>query len=181
MADVERLVEDHLHLPFANAPVRENLVRAAIAALTRYLREHGQHLNRLEHVEKMIELKLADGIVVNGRIDLIRRTDTNEVLVVDFKSQERAQAEDITSRQLQVYAVGYEQLTGNRADLIEIHNLDRGGATREVVDGALTAETLTIVEDAGRALRNNQLPRLANWCESCESCDLTAICRSEAR
>ncbi|MGE4345587.1 MAG: RecB family exonuclease [Geoalkalibacter sp.] len=181
VADVERLVEDHLHLPFANAPVRENLVRAAIAALTRYLREHGQHLNRLEHVEKVIELKLADGIVVNGRIDLIRRTDTNEVLVVDFKSQERAQAEDITSRQLQVYAVGYEQLTGTRADLIEIHNLDRGGAIREVVNGALTAETLAIVEDAGRALRNNQLPRLANWCESCESCDLTAICRSEAR
>lgn len=181
VADVARLVENHLHLPFANAPVRENLVRAANTALTRYLREHGQHLDRLEHVEKTIELKLADGIVVNGRIDLIRRTDTNEVLVVDFKSQERAQAEDITTRQLQVYAVGYEQLTGTRADLIEIHNLDRGGAVREVVDGALTAETLTIVENAGRALRNNHLPRLLKWCESCESCDLTAICRSETR
>lgn len=54
-------------------------------------------------------LKLGDGVVVNGRIDLIRRTDTNEMCVVDFKSQERAQAEDITVRQLQVYAVGYEQ------------------------------------------------------------------------
>lgn len=34
------------------------------------------------------------GIVVNGRIDLIRRTDTDEVVIVDFKSDERAQAED---------------------------------------------------------------------------------------
>lgn len=177
--DIPRLVEDHLHLPFANTPVRDNLERSANAALTRYLNEHGQNLNRLEHVEKTIELKLAEGIVVNGRIDLIRRTDTNEILVVDFKSQERAQAEDITTRQLQVYAVGYEQLTGTKADLIEIHNLDRGGAIREVVDENLTAETIRIVEDAGRALRDNNLPRLENWCGSCVSCDLASICRNE--
>jgi DNA helicase-2/ATP-dependent DNA helicase PcrA len=177
--DVVRLVDEHLHLPFANAPVRDNLVRAAKEALKRYLREHGRHLNRLEHVEKNVELKLADGVVVNGRIDLIRRTDTNEIIVVDFKSQERAQAEDITVRQLQVYAVGYEQLTGTRADLIEIHNLDRGGAIRQEVDDALTRQTLDIVSEAGRALRENNLPRLSSWCESCEHCDLTAICRKE--
>ena len=96
---------------------------------------------------------------------------------MDFKSQERAQAEDITARQLQVYAVGYEQLTGTKADLIEIHNLDRGGAVREVVDDQLTQETLDVVANAGRALRNNDLPRLASWCDNCSSCDLTAICR----
>lgn len=175
--EVERLVDNHLHLPFANAQVRDNLVRAAQGALTRYLREHGQNLDRLEHVEKTVELKLADGIVVNGRIDLIRRTDTNEICVVDFKSQERAQAEDLTTRQLQVYAVGYEQLTGTKADLIEIHNLDRGGAVREVIDERLTHETLNVVADAGRALRNNDLPRLVSWCENCSNCDLTAICR----
>lgn len=178
--EVDRLVDDHLHLPFANTPVRKNLVRAAKGALTRYLNEHGENLHRLEHVEKMVELKLADGIVVNGRIDLIRRTDTNEICVVDFKSQERAQAEDITARQLQVYAVGYEQLTGTKADLIEIHNLDRGGAVREVVDDRLTHETLDVVADAGRALRNNDLPRLSSWCDNCSSCDLTAICRSSS-
>jgi len=180
VGEVERLVDDHLHLPFANAQVRNNLVRAAQGSLARYLREHGQNLDRLEHVEKTVELKLADGIVVNGRIDLIRRTDTNEICVVDFKSQERAQAEDITARQLQVYAVGYEQLTGTKADLIEIHNLDRGGAVREVIDERLTHETLTVVADAGRALRNNNLPRLASWCDNCSNCDLTAICRDAA-
>jgi len=176
--DVERLVDNHLHLPFANQQVRDNLVRAAQDALTRYLREHGHNLHRLEHVEKTVELKLADGIVVNGRIDLIRRTDTNEICIVDFKSQDRAQAEDITARQLQVYAVGYEQLTGTKADLIEIHNLDRGGAIREVIDDRLTLETLDVVANAGRALRNNDLPRLVSWCDNCKSCDLTAICRN---
>ena len=146
--------------------------------MTRYLNEHGRNLNNLEHVEKVIELKLQEGIVVNGRIDLIRRADTNEVLIVDFKSDERAQAEDITQRQLHVYAVGYEQLTGMRADLIEIHNLDRGGAIREVIDDALTENTLEIVMEAGHSLRENALHRIVNWCDDCANCDLAAICRS---
>ena len=175
--DVPRLVEDHLHLPFANKVVEDNIRHAATRALTRYLKEHGRNLNKLEHVEKVVELKLADGIVVSGRIDLIRHTDTNELLIVDFKSDERAQSEDITQRQLHVYAVGYEQLTGTRADLIEIHNLDRGGAVREVVDDALTEQTLRTVIEAGQALRDNQLPCLDRGCEDCEQCDLVGICR----
>ncbi len=178
IADVPRLVSEHLHLPFANQQVDQYLRDSATEALTRYLNEHGKNLARLEHVEKNIELKLADGIVVNGRIDLIRRTDTNQLLVVDFKSDERAQAEDITQRQLHVYAVGYEQLTGNRADMIEIHNLDHGGATRELVDDNLTKETLETIETAGRSLRTNTLPRLKILCKTCKSCEQKGICRT---
>ncbi|TSC57210.1 MAG: DNA/RNA helicase, partial [Candidatus Peregrinibacteria bacterium Greene0416_62] len=177
--DITRLVADHLHLPFANKLVEENLRKAANKALTRYLQDHGQNLNKLEHVEKIVELKLAEGIVVSGRIDLIRRTDTKEVVIVDFKSDERAQAEDISHKQLHIYAVGYEQLSGKRADLIEIHNLDKGGAKREVVDEALMASTIATVVEAGRKLREDQLPRLTSWCEKCASCDMVGVCRSQ--
>lgn len=176
---IEQLVNGHLNLPFANAAVEQNLRRSATNALTRYLNEHGRNLDKLEHAEKVVELKLSDGIVVNGRIDLIRHTDTNEILIVDFKSDERAQEDDITQRQLHVYAVGYEQLTGKRADLIEIHNLDKGGAKREVVNDALSAETIKAVTQAGRDLRANKLPRLKRWCENCAMCDLMSICRSK--
>ena len=178
VAEVQRLVDEHLHLPFANAPIRENLTQAAIKALTGYLRKHGDELQRLEHVEKIIELKLSDGVVVSGRIDLIRRTDTNEVVIVDFKSDERAQPEEITLKQLHVYAVGYNKLTGKDADLIEVHNLDRGGVHREEVDEGLVSETLERVIEAGRSLRNNHLPRLNVWNEKCGDCDVSGICRN---
>jgi DNA helicase-2/ATP-dependent DNA helicase PcrA len=178
--DVERLVSDHLHLPFANDEVKEFLGKAAKAALTRYLRDHGDNLKRLEHVEKTIELKLEGGVVVSGRVDLIRRTDTGETVIVDFKSDERAQAEDISQRQLHVYAVGYQQLTGKNADLIEIHNLDQGGTKREVVDGQLIRDTMATVADAGRRLRTNELPRLPRWCATCSTCDTVGICRTKA-
>jgi DNA helicase II / ATP-dependent DNA helicase PcrA len=178
--DVPRLVDEHLHLPFANREVDEHLRKAAREALSRYLREHGADLTKLEHVEKPIELKLQDGIVVNGRVDLIRRTDTNEIVIVDFKSDERAQAEDISAKQLHVYAVGYQQLTGKNADLIEIHNLDRGGAKREEIDQNVISSTLKTISDAGQKLRENDLPRLNVWSTTCASCDMVGICRDGA-
>ena len=179
VTDVPRLVSEHLHLPFANSEVRDNLEKAAVKALSGYLQRHGENLRRLEHVEKGIELKLSDGIVVTGRIDLIRRTDTKEIAIVDFKSDERAQAEDITMKQLHVYAVGYEKLTGKNAQLLEVHNLDKGGVShREEVDPALIADTLKTIAAAGKSLREDDLPRLRQWGEACRKCDISGICRS---
>jgi DNA helicase II / ATP-dependent DNA helicase PcrA len=176
--DVPDLIARHLHLPFAADAVIENARQRAEIAMSNYLRRNRHHLDKLEHVEKIIELKLSDGIVVNGRIDLIRRLDTGDTVVVDFKSSQRAQAEEITRQQLQVYALGYEQLTGTRASLIEIHNLDDGGVNREVINQELIRNTVNQVQDAGRAIRDNRMPRLARWCGVCEKCDLAGICRS---
>jgi DNA helicase-2/ATP-dependent DNA helicase PcrA len=175
--DIPRLVSEHLHLPFASKDVEEHLLHEANEALTRYLNEYSDTLTKLEHVEKIIELRLADRIVINGRIDLIRRTDTDELVIVDFKSDERAQVEEITEKQLHIYAYGYEQLSGRRADLIEVHNLDKGGALREVVDQTMLTNTITSVHEAGIRLREDNLPRLDRWTKTCQRCDVVGICR----
>jgi DNA helicase-2/ATP-dependent DNA helicase PcrA len=178
-AESSALVDDHLHVPFAYPALREDLRKAAEAAVRRYLEANQDTLPRTEYAEKDIELVVAPGITVNGRIDLIRRLDTDEVSIVDFKSTERAQDEEVTRQQLHVYAMGYEELTGSSADLIEVLNLDeRGKSTREVVDSELLGETAGMISSAGSALRENQLPRLANWCASCERCDLAGLCRT---
>lgn len=105
-------------------------------------------------------MHVAPGITVDGRIDLIRRLGTNETSIVDFKSSDRVQAEEITRDQLHVYAVGYQELTGERADLVEVLNLDeRAASKREVVDDASLAGIRTKIRRAGDDLRANQLPR----------------------
>ncbi len=176
--DVPKLVSDHLHLPFANSEVLRNSVRGAEDALRRYLKNHGDHLTNLEHAEKTVELKLSDGIVVSGRIDLIRRTDTNETAIVDFKSGEDTQPKEMTQLQLQVYAAGYQKATGRPADLLEIHNLEMGHIHREEVKDSLVQETLNRVVDAGRKIREMNLPKHTSWCKACHSCDMVGICRT---
>jgi len=81
----------HLHVPFAYPKLRDALEAAAIRTIGQYLGQNRGHLDKLEHAEQVVELELGDGIIVNGRIDLIRHTDTGEIAVVDFKSNERSQ------------------------------------------------------------------------------------------
>jgi DNA helicase-2/ATP-dependent DNA helicase PcrA len=177
-AEAEDLVDRHLHTPYAYPELKATLRRAAVKAVERYFDEHGRELERTVHSEKQIQVHVAPGITVDGRIDLVRRLDTDELAIVDFKSTARAQDEDVTRDQLHVYAVGYEELTGDRADLIEVLNLDEEGKTiREEVEDPLLAEVRKRIKDAGDSLRENHLPRLEQWSEQCDNCDLAELCR----
>jgi len=173
------LVDRHLNAPFAYPELRKQLRKSAIEAIERYFDRHGNEIANTEYSEKQIQVHVAPGVTVKGRIDLIRRLDTGEVAIVDFKSSERAQPEDVTRDQLHVYAVGYQELTGQSANLIEVLNLDdRGETTRESIDDPLLAAVRDKVRDAGEKLRTNNLSRLAQWHEhKCGSCDLVGLCR----
>ena len=176
--DAEDLVARHLHAPYAYPALRQTLHDAAVKSVQRYLDEHGPTLEKTVHSEKEIQVHVAPGITVAGRIDLVRRLDTDELSIVDFKSTARAQDEDVTRDQLHVYAVGYEELTGERADLIEVLNLDEEGKTiREEVEEPLLVGVRSQIREAGDALRDNDLPRLRAWGEHCRKCDLAELCR----
>ncbi|MGI8816108.1 MAG: ATP-dependent helicase [Pseudonocardia sp.] len=178
--EVETLVDRHLHVPFAYPELRAQLRRAALDAVTRYLRDNRDELPRTLYSEQQVQVHVAPGVTVDGRIDLIRRLDRDETSIVDFKSTERAQAEDVTRDQLHVYALGYQELTGERADLVEVLNLDQGSSdTRELVDEGLLLGIRDKIQKAGEALRSNTLPRLERWCSTCEKCDLRGVCRSK--
>jgi len=177
--DAEELVDRHLNTPFAYPTLRADLRRAAIRAVRDYVRHNRTRLENTLYSEQQIQVHVAPGITVDGRIDLITSLDTGETSIVDFKSTERAQAEDITRDQLHIYAVGFQELTGQRADVLEVLNLDQNGkATRELVNDSLLGEIKSKIASAGEDLRANRLPRLPHWCTTCDDCDLAGLCRS---
>lgn len=178
VAEVEALVDRHLHVPFAYPALRDQLRRSAIDDVRRYLTRYSADLPLTVHSELPVQVTVAPGVTVDGRIDLIRRLDTGETSIVDFKSTERAQEETVTRDQLHVYALGYQELTGTSADVVEILNLDRNAQNiREHIDQDLLVDTTRRIADTGDALRTNQLPRLQAWCNTCSGCDLHGICR----
>lgn len=133
-SEAHQLVDRHLHTPYAYPALRDQLQKAAIGAIERYFRLHGDDLTRTIHSEKQIQVQVSPGVTVNGRIDLITKLDTGETSIVDFKSTEHSQATEVTWDQLYTYALGYRELTGQTADAIEIRNLDeKGRSERERV------------------------------------------------
>jgi|GEM_PF-324845 len=179
--DVKRLVDRHLHLPYALGEAgersRQNMKVAAIAAINRYLDEHWHELPHVLHTELPVELLLAGGITVSGRVDLIRRGADGQPVIVDFKSKKRAQSEELTGKQLLIYVAGFERLSGERAQQTEIHNLDDGGVLALPVAETELQAVLAEVKAAGEYIRVGDLPRLPDWGATCAACTLADICR----
>ncbi len=178
-ADVPALLAAHIQTPYAYPSLRETLSRAAERTIGTYVEDNREQFRFIEASEKPIELDVGDGIRVAGRIDLIRRLETGEKVIVDLKSNDRAQPERVTESQLQVYALGYQELTGVPADFVEVYDLE--GRTRRVhrVNPAALAATRDRIRSAAHALRTNQLPPQSEP-SICSDCDLCALCSSAA-
>ena len=180
---VPELVDRHVFLPFAYRDLRETLSAAANRRLEAYIAARGATFADIEHAERPIEIDLGDGIRVTGRIDLIRRRSTNEVVVIDFKSNDRTQQEEVTDLQLRIYALGYEQATGERASEVVVDNLDDlSSPRRDDVTPEMLEEAATAVRDVGARLRGNTYRREPAGGDddardgTCGRCDLVGIC-----
>ncbi|MBI4503592.1 MAG: ATP-dependent helicase [Gemmatimonadetes bacterium] len=173
--EVGRLVGTHLHTPYAYPALRQKLEDAAERVLRDYLDDNQALFDKLEFSEKQIEISLDDGVTVNGRIDLVRRVDTGETTIVDLKSSDRAQPENVTDTQLHVYALGYQELTGRRPDYVEVYELDERKRKPRSVDEDFIADVKQQVRGAADALRRGALPASPTP-KKCAACDYRGMC-----
>jgi DNA helicase-2/ATP-dependent DNA helicase PcrA len=176
----EALVKTHLRTPYAYPALREKLEAAALRAIAGYIVKNSADFRHLEFSEKGIEISLGDGVSVAGRIDLVKRTDTGEVTIVDLKSNERAQAEAVTETQLHIYALGYRELTGRNADYVEIYELDEQKKKTRSVDEEFLVDVRRDVKRAAQALRENRLVPAPSK-KTCGSCDYCNLCSAAVR
>jgi DNA helicase-2/ATP-dependent DNA helicase PcrA len=174
-SEVRRLIDTHLHVPYAYPALRQQLEAAAERVLRDYLHDNAALFDKIEFSEKQIEISLGDGITVNGRIDLVRRTDTGETTIVDLKSSDRTQTEDVTEAQLHVYALGYQDLTGRRPDYVEIYELDERKRKPRSVDDDFIVEVKSRTHEAANALRTGRLPAAPST-KKCATCDYRGMC-----
>lgn len=169
------LVETHLHTPYAYPALKEKLEAAAEKVLRDYVHDNKALFDKIEFSEKQIDISLGDGISINGRIDLVRRLDTNETTIVDLKSSDRAQPEEVTETQLHIYALGYEELTGRPADYVEIYELDERKRKPRSVDNDFIEDVKGKVRDAAQALHQSNMPA-APAPAKCRKCDYRGMC-----
>ena len=149
------LIERHMHVPYAYPSLRDTMTKAAERTLTEYIRTRKADLQNLEMSERAIEVRMEKGVTLRGRIDLVRRRDTGETSIVDFKSSEHAQELQQTEAQLHMYALGYRELTGRDANLVEIYNLDEQKRVVRSVDDTFIADVKSNVLATAQAMRDN--------------------------
>jgi DNA helicase-2/ATP-dependent DNA helicase PcrA len=177
------LITRHLNLPFAYGELEKKLTQSGTRRLRAYIKARQATFDDIEHAERPIEIELGKGVLVTGRIDLIRRRSTNEVVVIDFKSNDRTQQEEVTSLQLRLYALGYRQATGETPTHVVVDNLDDLDHPKiEAVTDDMLEEAAGVVVVAATRMRSNDFRRLPSGANAgardatCERCDLWMLC-----
>lgn len=178
--DVALLVDTHVHIPYATGIVLENIKETTKHVTEAYLEENLADFDNIEYAEQEIQIDLGDGIMVNGRMDLIRKVDLNGrelTTIIDFKSRKESQDQDITIEQLSMYALGYKELTGKTADRLQIYNLDEDNNSKHTQ--RIDTSNIDIIREkiiySANEIRDN---KLAKTCEvkTCQTCWHKQLC-----
>lgn len=132
--------------------------------------------------ETDIEIDMSDGIKVNGRIDLIKKIisgDKKQIAIVDFKTANKEAVESINKEQLKIYALGYQELTGEMADYMKVYQFDFEKNVKESITETVIDNVRKGITDAAVNIGNNHLPRKSSK-ENCSKCHLNHLCLSKA-
>ncbi len=174
-ADAPELVARHLRTPYASEAVRTRLEATARRDVANYIRDNADKFQYIEFSEQDVEIDLGDGVRIKGRIDLVRRTDTDETTIVDLKSKELSQAEEVSELQLHTYALGYRDLTGRDADYVEVYELEERLPKKRSVDEDFIHDVRKKTREAALALRE-MVFEPAPGVATCSRCDFRMLC-----
>lgn len=174
------LIDKHLHLPYAHDKIWEDVKHSTLAVSTQYFSENEAEFNNIQYAEKEIQIDLGEGIMVNGRMDLIKKKQldgSSITTIVDFKSTEDAQTRDISMEQLSMYALGYQELTGEKADLLQIYSLDEGKHSKQTQELAndMIDEIKVRIRKSADDIRANKLDKTCEV-KVCKSCFHKQLC-----
>ena len=159
---LEKIIDESFYLPYANPKLEAKMLEGAKESIDKYVKKNEADFDKILMAEADIELDLGDGIKVNGRIDLVKRREISgeeKTYIVDFKTANRDVTECINAEQLKIYALGYQKLTGENADYLEIYNLDNAESERQRVTKGLLDDVGKEIRCAANDIRNNNLPR----------------------
>lgn len=163
--DLPGILEKHINFPYATPTIIEGLTTKAKEAIDIYYDSNASEFSTIEFAEKEIQIDLGDGILVNGKMDLIKKKHldgTVEKTIIDFKSTEDAQAYNATIDQLQLYSLGYKQLTGENADFLQIYNLDTNEAHKNELSVKDMDKMREKIVAAANDIRTNNLDHTCN-------------------
>lgn len=163
--DLPELMDKHVNFPYATEKIATSMTEKAKEALEVYYGLNSKDFKNIEYAEKDIQIDLGDGILVNGQMDLIKKKNldgSEEKTIIDFKSTEDAQAYNATIDQLQLYALGYKELTGGDADFLEIYNLDQNDSNKNELNLSDLDGMRQKIINAANDIRDNQLDHICN-------------------
>lgn len=186
--DINNIVKENFHLPYVDSgKFYDNLKNKCIESTNEYYKGAKEDEAILEYAEQKIEIPISRNIILKGRVELVKKTDNESnkinVYIVDFKTESEDSRSIISSineerkLQLLIYAMGYENLTGSKADFIQIHNLDNSNKDTQIINEEDVQLLKNEINVATKAIAENDIQKICTK-EKCEVCYVGKLCIS---
>ncbi|MCB1148050.1 MAG: hypothetical protein KDK38_14715, partial [Leptospiraceae bacterium] len=99
--------------------------------------------------------------------------------IIDFKTADREYYKSIEPDQLRIYALGYQKLTGDKADYLEFYNLESDDRDRHPLTQSELLETEQKIVGAANDIRSNALHKHCSE-NTCGSCYMAHLCLNKS-
>ncbi|WP_027087429.1 ATP-dependent helicase [Cohnella panacarvi] len=175
----EQLINKHFYIPYAAKMLRDSMIARARKDLINYIRLNRHKFPQIIYVEKQIEISLTDQLFVNGRIDLVRNTETNTTTIIDFKSDKSAQSDELINDQLAIYALGYKKLTGQAPNFVESYILEENYPKQIEVTETLLKDIEQKILQVQSSIEGNSFNKVKGYNHDhpiCTSCKYKNAC-----
>lgn len=203
--EARELVRERFHLRYTSGEPLEELKRAAMDSVERYLEEYPDSAEFVFRAEQSFEFTDEEsGALISGTIDLLERVDDSEngetkpVAVVDFKTHSwdsiesyEAQREAVDN-QLRLYSIAASEAFGFHANEARAHILSPSGPPEEleeqgvdeVIDVDISKDRLEemmarvrrSIEEIEMSVRNEDFAFDGVENAHCPECDFKSFC-----
>lgn len=142
-------------------------MEAAVAQISRYVREHGKYFGEVEESERPFAFDL-EGVVIAGRIDLVRRAAGGKKEIIDFKtSGSNVVTKEQADLQMDLYSLGLEKSINLDVGRRAVHFLEDGFVCGSGWDAARSsAAGKRLCGIVGKIKRGDFKPR-TEYCPIC--------------
>lgn len=112
--DIDKLLDTYVNLPYGNhmKTLMESIKASIKGVVEKYIRLNAKTFPDIELIEQRVDYKLNNYVFINGRVDLVKNNRSGEIVIIDFKSSDKAIADTSKNMQLYLYALGYYKYTG---------------------------------------------------------------------
>ncbi|MEJ2305451.1 MAG: PD-(D/E)XK nuclease family protein, partial [Anaerolineales bacterium] len=170
----ELVAENWLSTPRSGEEEEAAYRQAALRQLTRYLEEHGERLRDSQQAETFFSLPLEEDVLL-GKVDLMRKTESEGAEIVDFKTSSSGTGEmEQVALQLGLYALGVESGLGTPVARQVAHFLEDGQTVRWDWTPEQKERAEAEIADLLARIHAGQYPPRRAYCAHCT--EFRAIC-----
>jgi DNA helicase II / ATP-dependent DNA helicase PcrA len=180
--ELESITNRQSHFPYlGTSSILAEMKEKVKANVIEYYDKNKDSLRNIEFVEQEIQLSLDEGVLISGRIDLIKKRLNEEMFettIIEFKSKSDVQKKKLTIDQLNLYALGHKELTGETADYIQVYDLESKIQDPPILLNEKHLEEIqSNIKGAASSIRKQEFIEKPNK-SLCKDCLQRPVCRS---